>query len=65
MKKRPLKARQPGAGEDVERIALSVAAGYKAALGKIAVINLALRGIEADFGPEQADAFRLCRLNRN
>lgn len=36
MKKRPLRARQPVAGEDVDRITLSIAAEDKAALGKIA-----------------------------
>lgn len=36
MKKRPLKARRPVAGESVERITLSIAAEDKAALGKIA-----------------------------
>ena len=36
MKKRPLKARQPIAGEDVARITLSIAAEDKLALGKIA-----------------------------
>ena len=25
---------------------------------KLAIMNLAIRGIEADFGPEQADTFR-------
>jgi hypothetical protein len=39
MKKRPLKARQPVAGEDVDRITLSIAAEDKAELGKIADEN--------------------------
>jgi len=36
MKKRPLKARQPVAGADVDRITLSIASEDKLALGKIA-----------------------------
>jgi len=36
MKKRPLKGRQPIAGEDVDRITLSIAAADKEALGRIA-----------------------------
>lgn len=36
MKKRPLKSRQPVAGEDVDRITLSIAVKDKLALGEIA-----------------------------
>ena len=39
MKKRSLRARQPVAGEDVDRITLSIAAEDKAELGKIADEN--------------------------